>query len=144
MTCSVSDCNDPVHCKGMCQLHYVRNRRGSPPLSAPRKKRGEGYIQRGYHVVQKNGKGIPVHRTVMEALIGRPLLPEENVHHVNGIRDDNRPENLELWTKSQPAGQRVQDKVNWAREILLLYGADDVFVCPHCGRFGNVVPSHPH
>lgn len=39
----------------------------------------------------------------------------------NGIRDDNRPENLELWTKSQPAGQRVVDLVAWAKEILDKY-----------------------
>jgi hypothetical protein len=61
---------------------------------------------------------------VMEQIIGRPLLPSENVHHVNGDRTDNRPENLELWTKSQPSGQRVTDKVEWAMELLKLYAPD--------------------
>ena len=46
--------------------------------------------------------------------------PAEKV--CNGVRDDNRPENLELWSKAQPAGQRVEDKITWAIELLERYG----------------------
>lgn len=49
------------------------------------------------------------HRAVMAEILGRPLRKGENIHHKNGIRHDNSPENLELWSKAQPHGQRVSD-----------------------------------
>lgn len=57
----------------------------------------------------------------MEYQLNRPLWPDETVHHKNGHRSDNRIENLELWSKWQPSGQRVEDKLAWAREILARY-----------------------
>jgi hypothetical protein len=99
-------------------------------LSERAKLRGKGYRDsKGYLrvTVKINGKwnyALMQHRRVMEQTLGRKLLPNENVHHINGKRDDNRPENLELWVKSQPSGQRPQDLVKWAREILRLYEAE--------------------
>ncbi|MDX2550157.1 HNH endonuclease [Streptomyces stelliscabiei] len=65
----------------------------------------------------EDGRIIPEHRAVMEQHLGRRLLSTEVVHHVNGVRDDNRVENLELWYSPQPYGQRIEDLLRYAVTI---------------------------
>ena len=76
----------------------------------------------GYRRLHKRGgKKVYQHRELMEKHLGRPLRNLENVHHKDGDRLNNALSNLELWTKMQPPGQRVTDKVQFAIEILTLY-----------------------
>jgi hypothetical protein len=85
----------------------------------------KGYIEirgmQGHPNSRKNGSMFE-HTLVMEQILGRPLFSHENVHHKNGVRHDNRPENLELWTSCQPPGSRVDNAIEWAIELLTQYG----------------------
>jgi hypothetical protein len=88
----------------------------------------------GYIHVRIHGKYRLEHHVVMEEILGRTLFQDETVHHLgrtlfqdetvhhkNGRRDDNRPENLELWCSRHPSGQRIEDLCQWAQEILNRY-----------------------
>jgi hypothetical protein len=86
-----------------------------------RHKKGYVMIKSRSHPRGGNSGYVFEHILVAERVLGRYLLPDETVHHRNGIRDDNRAENLELWTRPQPSGIRVSDAIIWARDILERY-----------------------
>src|SRR3990167_3556597 len=70
--------------------------------------KGGRYNHDGYvRLHSENGKQILEHRLVMEQVIGRPMLPTETIHHKNGIRSDNRPENLELRVGQHGKGSTI-------------------------------------
>lgn len=120
--CEVKDCNNFMRAKGYCHIHYKAFTMYGDPLIFKRNKNGEGGITvYGYRRILKNGIRNFEHRMVMEEHLGRKLYPHENIHHKNGDRLDNRLDNLELWSNSQPSGQRVEDKIAWAKKILEEY-----------------------
>lgn len=79
----------------------------------------------GYVRILIDGKRVYEHRHVMENMLGRKLLSTESVHHINGDKSDNRDTNLELWISHQPSGQRPEDLVKWAKEILARYDPEN-------------------
>jgi hypothetical protein len=110
-------------CGGKKARYSPRCRKCSAPKADDRGylwgKNRAGYIR---STNRPDGKEVLQHRVIFEEFLGRPLKNSENIHHINGVRDDNRLENLELWSTAQPSGQRVDDKIAWCIEFLASYG----------------------
>ena len=119
--CTVPACDRLWSSQGYCNRHYQLVKRWGVPETRRRRAEawfnGEGYLvtyQPNNPNARKDGS-ILQHRAVMAEVLGRPLKEHEIVHHRNGIRTDNRPENLELLTRAtHPTGH-------------------DIPACPACG-----------
>lgn len=131
--CTVTGCGRGAHSAGLCRSHHTRLQRyGDPGRGGPLRGRGAGgSLSHGYwwvpvpehlrHLVPPGRRADVEHRLVMAGLLGRPLRSDEVVHHRDGDRLDNRPADLELWTTAQPEGQRVEDQLAFARDLLSRY-----------------------
>ncbi len=156
MTCCIEGCNDEkfMDCKGerggatyhgpLCKRHYSKLVRKGDPLAGrskrsdagkPRKRvggeryhKGDGYIRVWLpeHPNASKSGYVAEHTLVMSEKLHRPLKPFESVHHINGIKDDNRPENLELWVSPPRKGVRMQEAIFDCISFLKEYGYEVV------------------
>lgn len=139
-SCAVEGCGRKDWHVGLCNTHYKRQMEGDSKWNRPIKDKGPdgtGTIDRaGYRRIYVDGRLVAEHRHFAELELGRKLERCEDVHHRNGVRDDNRTNgqfvlnhrghlvsgNLEIWsTNGQPRGQEIGPKVDWATEFLERY-----------------------
>lgn len=140
-TCRNCKSRETIYSKGMneakhldiCKCHRCKITNGclkgknNPMWKGGKKTTSFGYVyvyledKSEFISMCANGVGtnyVAEHRLIMAKHLNRPLTKKETVHHKNGIRNDNRIDNLEIWSSNHQSGQRLEDQIIWAIELL--------------------------
>lgn len=127
--CSIEDCDNTVQpkgAKGMCGLHYMRFKRYGDPLFVTsvedwREKCREAQIRarEGFAAPNTYRKyyGKHAHRRTAEDKIGRALLPGECVHHIDGDKHNNHPDNLEVLSRADHLRVHLPDMLKRRKDL---------------------------
>ncbi len=110
--------------RGLCpRCHNAATRDGTleqvaaPKMPSRGRPIGSRALSADGYITVRTASGLMLeHRLVMKEILGREMLPGETAHHINGVKHDNRPENLELWFSPQPYGQRVSQLIPYLVE----------------------------
>lgn len=93
--CAFDGCNRDSKTAGLCGMHYLRKWRNGDPSTKRSNANGEGGISsQGYRIITVSGRRVAEHIHICEKAIGKTLPKGAEIHHVNEVKHDNRPENL--------------------------------------------------